>query len=677
MENNVGEILYSLREEKKIRQEKLCRGICMGSTLCKYERGESIPDRLVLNILLQRMGQSPDKLITALSSTEYEYLQWRKEVLTAVSGRDMNLLELKLKEEEMLFDKSRNRGRGSGKKTGQAVESKETNGTSQNKESQMTPQNKETLPDKPSKYKVAATSKASGQAKVSEDSREQNENLRKQFRYWMEAILIEKKTGDLEKCIGLLRNAINITMPGLTSSRKIEDYLISIEEIQLILYLAEKLLEDRQSEGALHILKKVLRYIEQNYEDIGIKVKIYPRAVKLLAPILIEEEQYLECMVYCKNAIELLGRAGILYDLAELMEDYLLCSEHGLTTPDAEKYRRQLKALKDLYAEYENPDCKAGDLMLYYSNQEIYLISEVIQRTRKAKMLSQEKLSEGICTPETLSRAENGRQSLNPRNFHAIMKKLESEQDYYNIDLDTTDYYLLEKRRELGKAVFQRNWDVASKLIEELKESLDMTSKANYKTIKLEEDCVKYHKGELKSKEYLQSCIELLGCVEGDWKKRDFWKQFLTREKVLLLVRIAAIYENNGHVEEASGILENILKQFDSSEVTLNDRFKTSMLVIGNLTACYGKLNKVKECIELCDKGMQLCLENGRSGKIPMFHMNKIEALMEMNIIDKETCKQKLLQVSSICDLFRINYIKRYVKEYYYKQYGFVPEVMN
>ena len=128
MENNVGEILYSLREEKKIRQEKLCRGICMGSTLCKYERGESIPDRLVLNILLQRMGQSPDKLITALSSTEYEYLQWRKEVLTAVSGRDMNLLELKLKEEEMLFDKSRNRGRGSGKKTGQAVESKETSG---------------------------------------------------------------------------------------------------------------------------------------------------------------------------------------------------------------------------------------------------------------------------------------------------------------------------------------------------------------------------------------------------------------------------------------------------------------------------------------------------------------------------------------------------------------------
>ena len=474
MENNVGEILYSLREEKKIRQEKLCRGICMGSTLCKYERGESIPDRLVLNILLQRMGQSPDKLITALSSTEYEYLQWRKEVLTAVSGRDMNLLELKLKEEEKLFDKSRNRGRGSGKKTGQAVESKETNGTSQNKEFQMTPQNKETLPDKPSKYKVVAAGKASGQAKVSEDSREQNENLRKQFRYWMEAILIEKKTGDLEKCIGLLRDAINITMPGLTSSRKIEDYLISIEEIQLILYLAEKLLEDRQSEGALHILKKVLRYIEQNYEDIGIKVKIYPRAVKLLAPILIEEEQYLECMVYCKNAIELLGRAGILYDLAELMEDYLLCSEHGLITPDAEKYRRQLKALKDLYAEYENPDCKAGDLMLYYSNQEIYLISEVIQRTRKAKMLSQEKLSEGICTQETLSRAENGRQSLNPRNFHAIMKKLESEQDYYNIDLDTTDYYVLSKRKELAKAVFKRKWSIALKLIEEIKKKVDM-----------------------------------------------------------------------------------------------------------------------------------------------------------------------------------------------------------
>lgn len=670
MENNVGEILYSLREEKKVRQEKLCRGICMGSTLCKYERGESIPDRLVLNILMQRMGQSPDKLITALSSTEYEYLQWRKEVLTAVSGRDMNLLELKLKEEEKLFDKSRNRGRGSEKKTGQAAESKETNGTSQNKKTPMTPQNKETPSDKPPKYKVAATSKASGQAKVSEDNREQNENLRKQFRYWMEAILIEKKTGDLEKCINLLRDAINITMPGLTASGKIEDYLISIEEIQLILYLAEKLLEDRQSEEALHTLKKVLRYIEQNYEDIGIKVKIYPRAVKLLAPILIEKEQYLECMVYCKNAIELLGRAGILYDLAELMEDYLLCSEHGLTTPDAEKYRRQLKALKDLYAEYENPDCKAGDLMLYYSNQEIYLISEVIQRTRKAKMLSQEKLSEGICTPETLSRAENGRQSLNPRNFHAIMKKLESEQDYYNIDLDTTDYYLLEKRRELGKAVFQRNWDAASKLIEELKDSLDMTKSLNYKTIKMEEDGINYFQGKISLDDFLHSCETLLKCENEEWKKPNFWNQFLTREKVMLLVRLSVIYEKKNEMDKAIFILENVLKQFDASKVAISDRFKTSMLVIGNLTACYGKENRLSDCIALCERGMRLCIENGRSGKIPMLLVNKVEALDELKQIDAETCKKSLNQVSAISDLFKINYAKRYVVNLYYKRYG-------
>ena len=664
MENNVGEILYSLREEKKIRQEKLCHGICMGSTLCKYERGESIPDRLVLNILLQRMGQSPDKLITALSSTEYEYLQWRKEVLTAVSGRDMNLLELKLKEEEKLFDKSRNRGRGSGKKTGQAVESKETNGTSQNKESQMTPQNKETLPDKPSKYKVVAAGKASGQAKVSEDSREQNENLRKQFRYWMEAILIEKKTGDLEKCIGLLRDAINITMPGLTSSRKIEDYLISIEEIQLILYLAEKLLEDRQSEGALHILKKVLRYIEQNYEDIGIKVKIYPRAVKLLAPILIEEEQYLECMVYCKNAIELLGRAGILYDLAELMEDYLLCSEHGLITPDAEKYRRQLKALKDLYAEYENPDCKAGDLMLYYSNQEIYLISEVIQRTRKAKMLSQEKLSEGICTPETLSRAENGRQSLNPRNFHAIMKKLESEQDYYNIDLDTTDYYVLSKRKELAKAVFQRKWSIALKLIEEIKKKVDMSKPSNYKTLKMEEDCALYYMKKLSKEEFQKSCEELLGCKKEGWRDKNFWKQFLTKERTILLVRIAAMFESNNCLEEASYILENILEQFNMSKVDLSDRFKTSMLVISNLTACCGKMGKLNRCIELCENGIRICLENGRGSMIPNFMVNRAEALYDLKKIDVETCKMRFEQVSGLCDLLNVKYIKEYIQEW-------------
>ena len=65
------------REKRGISQERLCRGVCAVSALSRYENGERIPDRLLMNTLIERLGKSSDKLVTMISCQEYAYFEWK------------------------------------------------------------------------------------------------------------------------------------------------------------------------------------------------------------------------------------------------------------------------------------------------------------------------------------------------------------------------------------------------------------------------------------------------------------------------------------------------------------------------------------------------------------------------------------------------------------------------
>ena len=73
METTFSLFLTKEREKQGISQERLCRGLCAVSALSRYENGERIPDRLLMNALIQRLGKSSDQLTTMISCQEYAY----------------------------------------------------------------------------------------------------------------------------------------------------------------------------------------------------------------------------------------------------------------------------------------------------------------------------------------------------------------------------------------------------------------------------------------------------------------------------------------------------------------------------------------------------------------------------------------------------------------------------
>lgn len=90
------------REKRGISQERLCRGVCAVSALSRYENGERIPDRLLMNTLIERLGKSSDKLVTMISCQEYAYFEWKRKVKEALRNKKISLAQELLQKKESL-----------------------------------------------------------------------------------------------------------------------------------------------------------------------------------------------------------------------------------------------------------------------------------------------------------------------------------------------------------------------------------------------------------------------------------------------------------------------------------------------------------------------------------------------------------------------------------------------
>lgn len=88
-----GNMLYQIREQKKISRKKLCAGVCSLAALSKYERGERTPDGLLFHYLMQRMGMSPDDFAVMLSAEEYQYYIWKASVFEAIQNHEWEAVE--------------------------------------------------------------------------------------------------------------------------------------------------------------------------------------------------------------------------------------------------------------------------------------------------------------------------------------------------------------------------------------------------------------------------------------------------------------------------------------------------------------------------------------------------------------------------------------------------------
>ncbi len=495
-----------------------------------------------------------------------------------------------------------------------------------------------------------------------------DENLHKQFMLQMQAMLMEAVYHDMNKSIDCLWQAVRLTVPDIQANN-INSCLLSVEEITIMIHLAEALKKGNRDKEAAHMLMLVTEYAEKRYDDYEVKVRVIPKAVKDLMPLLIKREEYEKGRVLAKKAIDLLCWNGVLYDLLDLMEYYLVCSKHNPDEVYAKYYTKQAQALRDIYREYDSENRMQGKTSLEYYNHELYLTEEIMKRCRSFSNMSQEALSEGICTAENLSRIETGKHKPNIGTFQTIMDKLESGLDYYNPELDTDNFLLLEKKLELTRYMSLFQWKEAREVLEVLKKELDMSREMNWKNILMKEKAIQFHNDEITAKEFRSYCEAYMGCKEETWKNEDFWKQFFAYDKANAMNYLSLTYSKEGRKENSIFILEHLLRELGKSKISMSDRYRTCITLIGNLTALYGEMGNLGKCLEMCETGINLCMVCGKGIRLSELLSNKAEAMNELENRPTEASERIFENAYHMSRLFSVPIDSAYINSYYQEHY--------
>jgi transcriptional regulator with XRE-family HTH domain len=83
--------------------------------------------------------------------------------------------------------------------------------------------------------------------------------------------------------------------------------------------------------------------------------------------------------------------------------------------------------------------------------------AELIRRTRRASKLTQESLSEDICTQETLARIENGNQQPRSEKLWQIMEKMDRNGKRIETGIQVEEYEIL--KSETDNAIDDRDME--------------------------------------------------------------------------------------------------------------------------------------------------------------------------------------------------------------------------
>lgn len=605
--DGIGNIIFKEREKAGISQEKLSEGICSATTLSRLEWNEQNISKWHIDAFMQRLGRSQDNFWTIVHIGDYTLMEQRRKIWSHIISGDYKAAEKIMKE-----------------------------------------------------YESAGNI----------------ENLHEQFLVKCRGMIKARKEHDWQNALELFLKSITITVPKFAADR-VEELVIGREEMEIIMLMAEAYISLEEEEKARILLKGLLKNIQKKEWDEEELVKIYPKVVKNFVPFLKKKDKYEEVISICKKAVELLVDNGIIFLLAELMECVCWGLERRIEVEERrfsiqeeqehEQFKKHIGVLDDLWEEYGN---FPKEDMVYYTNvqKDISVSNEIIAKCRKLCNLSQEKLSEDICTVEQLSRIERGKCSPMEKSYRALMEKMNQAQERNRFFINAQEYHLHEKMRQVERHIAEAEYKKTFDEWVELRKELPADSLNNQQYIARYDTLLKYYNKQICIQKAITEYKQALKITMPDYEIVDITKWPLSRNEIVLLNNIANSYCMLGNIEQAKQIYyplwETVLKSSTDTIYHITE-YRMMTYNIGIIEGMAQNYGRAKEMLLL---GIKYCMMAGRIEVLPrfLFAMGwtlKSEGKEEndekaRNILEQAFYLGNMLNLSSIC-----NEIYTYCKE--------------
>lgn len=227
-----------------------------------------------------------------------------------------------------------------------------------------------------------------------------------------------------------------------------------------------------------------------------------------------------------------------------------------------------------------------------------YRVGDIIRLTRIASGLTQEQLSENICSVETMSRIENGKHGVKKDIYQKLMEKMNRNPERnYAICVDK-DMQIIEERAAFEEAMTRHDFERADEYMTLLKEKAgESILTKNY--VRRESAFLDFYQNRITSAELVEILEELAEETVPDYRRYMEEKIIFpfTEQEIILFKRLAVAYGRNGANELAIEICEMLLRSLRSEYMV--EWKENEITVLGNIARFYTRLENYKLANEI------------------------------------------------------------------------------
>lgn len=298
----------------------------------------------------------------------------------------------------------------------------------------------------------------------------------------------------------------------------------------------------------------------------------------------------------------------------------------------------------------------------------IYQVGEVIRRTRESMGITQEKLSDGICSVENLSRIETGKVRPNRNTFEKLMERLGKSGEKYLPFVHGEDMETHILRDKIGALIGNCKYEEMEPYLDELEGKLDMTDPINRQYILRVRALADYRIGKITGEQKKEQLEHALRCTIPEYQDGILPSKIFTRIEIFIYCNISVFYAEEGNLEKAIVMLRQMERYFQREKIDSTERAISEVLALSNLAQCLGRQGRYIEARNVHEKVKKICLDNKRTSDLTR-ELYNIAYDDEILSESEEQCKRELLQayyVARLCkNTTQIEHITKHVKEMY------------
>lgn len=462
--------INSLRKKRGCSMKQVCEGLCTSQEISFLENGKRLPDKLLQDAILERLGVGAEDYEHFVNFNEYERWKTRQGILHNITFEKMERAESLLDEYYARY----------------------------------------------------------GKKEDSESYSSIEEKLERQFYLSMLAQIRRYNGASGEELCMIFDEAIHLTVPAL-GHKPISELILSIKELNLILEA-----EQYRREGErIARYREITEYIERAGLDGRGMAKIYPKAVFFLCRSLIAADgkerpaasEISELLRLCNRAVDVLRNNYRMYFLWELLDIRELILERMMecygSQGEQEKadtlgamYRENAEwksVLEQIYEEFRVPE-KTFDYCYLYVMKGVSCINDVIRIRRQMLGMKPGELCDGICDRKTLRRLERRETIPQKAIVESLFERLGLSGALTRTELITDEPEVRRLMEEMRGMLNDRQWEKAEEILDQIKARTSMDIRNNRQALMRTEILFRWKTRELCNVEYcrqMQTALEL------------------------------------------------------------------------------------------------------------------------------------------------------------------------